>query len=175
ADQVGGPEAMRAITLQTGRVVPSEIHLKNGSGLEQDNKLSPRAVVGLFQAIQTELDTQNLTLATLFPTLGQDKGTVEKRHFPKATVVKTGTLWNTSGLAGMLPTRRYGPVWFAIMNRGDDFTDGFRNAQDRFLQDLIALWGTTDPTTATTVTADPGTVQRRKALDAFLQADFLSH
>lgn len=178
-DRLGGPEAIRKIAIQTGRISPKEIILKNGSGLEQNNKLSPRAVVGLFQAIQVELQPHHLTLETLFPVMGQDKGTVEKRQMPPATVVKTGTLWNTSGLAGMIQTRRYGPVWFAVMNRGEDYTDGFRNAQDRFLKSLVDYWGTdlerSDRPLPDPVMPDPATLQRRTLLNRFMQNDYLSH
>jgi serine-type D-Ala-D-Ala carboxypeptidase/endopeptidase (penicillin-binding protein 4) len=177
ADRVGGPEVIRNIAIQTGRLSPKEIILKNGSGLEQKNKLSPRAVVGLFQSIQAELQPHRLTLKNLFPVMGQDKGTVEKRYMPAATVVKTGTLWNTSGLAGMIQTQRYGPVWFAVMNRGEDYTDGFRNAQDRFLQSLVDYWGSDLGSTPLPdpPVADLASIQRHRVLDRFMQNDYLSH
>jgi serine-type D-Ala-D-Ala carboxypeptidase/endopeptidase (penicillin-binding protein 4) len=177
ADRLGGPEAIRNIAIQTERLSPQEIILKNGSGLEQNNKLSPRAVVGLFQAIQAELQPHHLTLETLFPVMGRDKGTVEKRHMPSATVVKTGTLWNTSGLAGVIQTQRYGPVWFAVMNRGEDYTDGFRNGQDRFLKSLVDYWGTGGEQTPLSdrAIADPANIQRHRVLDRFMQNDYMSH
>jgi serine-type D-Ala-D-Ala carboxypeptidase/endopeptidase (penicillin-binding protein 4) len=177
ADRLGGPEVIRKIAIQTGRLSPQEIILKNGSGLEQNNKLSPRAVVGLFQAIQVELQPHHLTLETLFPVMGQDKGTVEKRHIPSTTVVKTGTLWNTSGLAGVIQTQRYGPVWFAVMNRGEDYTDGFRNGQDRFLKRLVDYWGTGGEHTPLSdrAIADPANIQRHTVLDRFMQNDYMSH
>ena len=37
---------------------------------------------------------------------------------PTATVMKTGTLNDVSALAGVMPTRDRGLVWFAIINRG---------------------------------------------------------
>ncbi len=179
ATQVGGAAKIREIALATGRIAPKEIMLTNGSGLDQGNKLSPRAAVGLFQAIQAELQPQNLTLANLFPVMGQDKGTVEKRHMPEVTVLKTGTLWNTSCLAGVISTQKYGPVWFAVMNRGDDYTDGFRNAQDRFLQTLVQDWGidmAVAPLSASDpATLEPAAVQRRSLMDRFMQDHFLSH
>ncbi len=191
---VGGTEGLRATALQTGRVAPQEIVLTNGSGLGQDNKLSPRAVVGLLQAIQVELQPHNLTLADVFPVAGRDQGTVEKRTMPKTTVIKTGTLWNTSGLAGMIPTQRYGLVWFAIMNRGEDYTDGFRNGQDALLQKLAKQWGgppeaaipelssqrpplasTLSPASDNASSSNPADRQRHQLLDLFMQRDFLSH
>lgn len=192
---IGGAEGLRATALQTGRVAPQEVLLNNGSGLGQDNKLSPRAVVGLLQAIQVELQSRNLSLSDVFPVAGRDQGTVEKRTMPKATVIKTGTLWNTSGLAGVISTQRYGPVWFAIMNRGDDHTDGFREAQDGLLQKLAKQWGASPEAAVAKLrpqgpplesvalsqvsgnasSSDLANRQRRQSLDWFMQRDFLSH
>jgi serine-type D-Ala-D-Ala carboxypeptidase/endopeptidase (penicillin-binding protein 4) len=175
-EQLGGPDVLKRIALETGRVAPQEILLKNGSGLGQENKLSPRAMVGLFQAIQAELQGQPLSLGDVFPVMGHDLGTVEERQMPAATTVKTGTLWNTSGLAGVLQTQRYGPVWFAVMNSGNDFTDGFRKEQDRFLKRLAQHWGgeaiLPQPTG---MQRDPVTAQRLILVNQFMQADFLTH
>jgi D-alanyl-D-alanine carboxypeptidase/D-alanyl-D-alanine-endopeptidase (penicillin-binding protein 4) len=173
--QMGGPEVIQTIALQTERVAPAEVLIKNGSGLGQENQLSPRAVVGLLQGITAEIQPHGLTLADFFPVAGQDRGTFEKRTMPKATVAKTGTLWNTSGLAGVIPTKRYGPVWFAIMNQGDDYTDGFRSAQDQLLQSFVQHWGTSPPSASTTVLHSPTEQLRRQGVNRFMQNDFLSH
>jgi serine-type D-Ala-D-Ala carboxypeptidase/endopeptidase (penicillin-binding protein 4) len=180
---IGGAEGLRATALQTGRIAPKEITLTNGSGLGQDNKLSPRAVVGLLQAIQLELQPHHLSIADVFPVAGRDQGTVEKRKMPKATAIKTGTLWNTSGLAGMMSTQRHGPVWFAIMNQGEDYTDGFRSTQDELLQKLEKQWGaihshpefTALPQAPALSPIGPSDRQRHQAIDRFMQMDFLSH
>jgi hypothetical protein len=37
-------------------------------------------------------------------------------------------------------TRTHGPVWFALINQGDD-VGGFRGQQDALLQALIHHWG----------------------------------
>ena len=124
------------------RTLPTrEILIINGSGLGQENRLSPRAAAGLFQAIQRHLRPDKLTVADLFPVASRDLGTIKKRNLPNAAVVKTGTLWNVSALAGVLPTRAYGPVWFTIINGGPNHTEGFRREQDRFLQALRQRWG----------------------------------
>ncbi|MCG9892294.1 MAG: D-alanyl-D-alanine carboxypeptidase [Thermosynechococcaceae cyanobacterium MS004] len=190
AQLVGGAEVLNATALQTDQIAPKELALTNGSGLGQDNKLSPRAAVGLLQAIQAELSPHGLTLADVLPVSGRDRGTVEKRTFPTAAV-KTGTLWNTSGLAGVLTTQRYGRVWFAIMNDGDDYTDGFRNAQDTLLKKLAMQWGgvpksetqknkqPTDSQQPTAIAPAPQALpplysSRYQALDRFMQQDFLT-
>ena len=51
-------------------------------------------------------------------------------------MVKTGTLEDVSALAGAMPTQAQGPIWFAIMNVGED-VDGFSQEQDLLLQRLL--------------------------------------
>jgi serine-type D-Ala-D-Ala carboxypeptidase/endopeptidase (penicillin-binding protein 4) len=174
--RLGGADVLQKIALETGRIAPQEISLKNGSGLGQDNQLSPRAVVGLFQAVQAELQRHQLGLGDVFPVMGQDQGTVKERKMPAATIVKTGTLWNTSGLAGVLQTQRYGTVWFAVMNGGNDFTDGFRGEQDSFLKRLAQHWGgEVVLARPNLVQGNPVAAQRLQRIDQFMQDDFLSH
>ncbi|MGB8685905.1 MAG: D-alanyl-D-alanine carboxypeptidase, partial [Microcoleus sp.] len=62
------------------------------------------------------------------------------RHIPPYAVVKTGTLDSVIALAGAIPTRDRGLVWFAIINRGTDW-DSLRAQQDLFLQKLVQQWG----------------------------------
>jgi len=71
---------------------------------------------------------------------GRDRrGTMQTRRIPVATVVKTGTLNDVSALAGVMPTRARGLVWFAIVNRGTDVV-GLRAKQDSLLQHLLHQW-----------------------------------
>ena len=52
-----------------------------------------------------------------FPVAGRDRtGTMVDRNIPYGITVKTGTLWEVSALAGMIPTAERGPIWFAIIN-----------------------------------------------------------
>jgi D-alanyl-D-alanine carboxypeptidase/D-alanyl-D-alanine-endopeptidase (penicillin-binding protein 4) len=134
-------------------VPQAEILLSNGSGLGVENQISPRAVCTMFATLQRYLQANSLTLADLFPVSGRDKGTIEDRSIPKAAVVKTGTLNDVSTLAGVVPTRDRGLVWFAILNRGNDL-DGLRAQQDSLLQALVRQWGAVaSPPVAITPTA----------------------
>jgi D-alanyl-D-alanine carboxypeptidase/D-alanyl-D-alanine-endopeptidase (penicillin-binding protein 4) len=136
AESLGGAEVVRSVAAKTANVSPSEIILINGSGLGKENKISPRAVSSMFMALQREAGFNNLTLADLFPTSGFDhRGTIHSRKMPTATVMKTGTLNDVSALAGVVPTRDRGLVWFTIINRGSNIS-AFRNEQDKFLQTL---------------------------------------
>lgn len=140
ATSLGGGLAVARRAAAAAQVPDREIQLINGSGLGHENRISPRAATGMFQAIQGQLQRYNLTIADLFPMMGRDQGTVELRQLPPSAVVKTGTLWDVSALAGVIPTVKYGPVWFAIINRGEDI-EGFRNQQDQLLQSLTQQWG----------------------------------
>jgi D-alanyl-D-alanine carboxypeptidase/D-alanyl-D-alanine-endopeptidase (penicillin-binding protein 4) len=137
AESVGGANVVAATAANLARVPQSEILLINGSGLGKENRISPRAVCAMYMALQREAFPHNLTLADLFPTSGFDhRGTVHARHLPNATVIKTGTLNEVSALAGVVPTRDRGLVWFAIINRGGS-VPAFRAEQDKFLQQLV--------------------------------------
>jgi D-alanyl-D-alanine carboxypeptidase/D-alanyl-D-alanine-endopeptidase (penicillin-binding protein 4) len=141
ARSLGGGPIVARLASQGAGVPQGEIRLVNGSGLGVENQISPRAVVAMFGKIQRYLQPYNLTVADLFPISGSDRhGTLETRRIPVHTVVKTGTLNDVSALAGAIPTRDRGLVWFAIINRGVGF-ESFRTQQDRLLQSLIKDWG----------------------------------
>ncbi|HEY9858042.1 MAG TPA: D-alanyl-D-alanine carboxypeptidase [Candidatus Obscuribacterales bacterium] len=140
AASVGGAPVVAAQAAKAAGVPQAEIQLINGSGLGPENQISPRAVCAMFMAIENYLKPQQMTVADLFPVSGRDGGTLEDRNIPVASVVKTGTLWDVSTLAGTLPTRDRGLIWFAILNRGEDL-DGLRNRQDQLLQNLLEQWG----------------------------------
>ncbi len=136
ADSVGGADVVSTTASQLARFPKSEILLINGSGLGKENRISPRGVCAMFMALQREASSYKLTLADLFPTSGLDhRGTIHSRHMPKATVMKTGTLNDVSALAGVVPTRDRGLVWFTIINRGGNVS-AFRTEQDKLLQHL---------------------------------------
>lgn len=137
ADTVGGAYVVQSTAAKLASVPDSEIQLINGSGLGIQNRISPRAVCALFMAVQREAVAHQLTLTDLFPMSGLDhRGTTHSRHIPAATVIKTGTLNDVSALAGVMPTRDRGLVWFAILNRGFSVS-AFRNNQDQLLQHLL--------------------------------------
>jgi serine-type D-Ala-D-Ala carboxypeptidase/endopeptidase (penicillin-binding protein 4) len=141
ADALGGAAVVAETAAREAAVPPEEIQLINGSGLGEENRISPRAACAMFVAIQRHLLPLGLNIGDVFPVMGRDIGTLEDRQMPQASAVKTGTLWNVSALVGVLPTRDQGLVWFAIVNGGGDYTDNFRAAQDTLLQTLQQQWG----------------------------------
>jgi D-alanyl-D-alanine carboxypeptidase/D-alanyl-D-alanine-endopeptidase (penicillin-binding protein 4) len=141
ARSVGGAQATAQVAANSAGVPIDEIQLVNGSGLGVENRISPRAATALLMAVDRFLQPHQLTVADLFPVSGRDKrGTMQARKIPVGAAIKTGTLRDVSALAGVLPTRDRGQVWFAIINRGGD-VEGFRAQQDQLLGQLTQKWG----------------------------------
>lgn len=170
AVQLGGAATVGQQAAIAANVPPEEIQLVNGSGLSPENRLSPRAVAGLFQGIQTLLQAHKLPISDVFPVAGENRGTLEWRSLPAGTVAKTGTLWNVSALAGMIPTQKYGLTWFTILNQGAGVED-FRQQQDKLLQTLRQQLG--EPTaTEIQPSSSPerlGQVERNQVLSTAAQ------
>ncbi|MDG2991710.1 D-alanyl-D-alanine carboxypeptidase [Candidatus Synechococcus calcipolaris G9] len=136
ADMVGGGPVLGPKVAEMIGVPTQEIQLINGSGLGDENRISPRAACGMFQMLQTQLGAQNLSLADILPMAGRDGGTLDYRTLPQSTLVKTGTLWNVSALTGIIPTQKYGTVCFSIINGGPHL-DGFRQEQENLVQGFM--------------------------------------
>jgi D-alanyl-D-alanine carboxypeptidase/D-alanyl-D-alanine-endopeptidase (penicillin-binding protein 4) len=141
---LGGTSHMVQLAAVAAQVPTDDVRLINGSGLGPENQLSARTVCALFSAIHRLVTPARLTVADIFPVAGFDRGTIRRRHLPVYTVVKTGTLRRVATLAGVIFTRTYGPVWFALLNQGGNLW-GFRTQQDALLQQLIERWGAADP------------------------------
>ncbi len=137
---VGGAKKVQQIAAWSAGVPQAEIQLINGSGLGEENRVSPRAASAMLRAIQRHLQTSKWNIADLFPVSGRDRGTLEDRNIPQGAVVKTGTLYDTIALSGVLPTKEYGLVWFTLINRGTNW-ERLRREQDVFLQQIIQRLG----------------------------------
>ena len=160
ARDVGGADVVARVAAKAANVPADEIQLINGSGLGVGNRISPRAAVSLFIALEHQLESTGVSVSDLFPVAGRDRnGTMQWRNIPEGVTVKTGTLAQVSALAGIIPTQERGPVWFAILNYGNNF-ERFRVEQDRLLQQLANHWQVlpdkvTPPTTQDIYLGDP--------------------
>ena len=149
ANTLGGPIAVMEKVEEAAGVIPGEIALINGSGLGEENRISPRAAVAMMQKIQSLLRSsasekgQPYTISDIFPIAGADGGTVEDRGIPSNAVVKTGSLAVVSALAGALPTKNRGLVWFSLLNYGSGL-ENLRSRQDNVLTALEQQWGKAD-------------------------------
>lgn len=140
ATSAGGAKVVAKKAAESAGVPVSEIQLFNGSGLHYENRISPRAATALFKAIENYLKPYNMTIADVFAVVGEDKGILSPRPLPNMAVVKSGSLDNTSALAGALPTQNKGIVWFAIMNDKGDLVN-FRKQQENVLNGFVNQWG----------------------------------
>jgi serine-type D-Ala-D-Ala carboxypeptidase/endopeptidase (penicillin-binding protein 4) len=141
ADLLGGAPAVAKQAAAVARVPAIEITLENGSGLGTNNQISPRAVTQMMLTIQSYLQDKQLNVGNLFPVVGRDVGTLKGRSLPANSVVKTGTLDEVSALAGVVPTRDRGLIWFTIINYGTGNLNVFHEQQDALLQRLQQKWG----------------------------------
>ncbi|MGB5633280.1 MAG: D-alanyl-D-alanine carboxypeptidase [Waterburya sp.] len=140
ADLVGGADQVAQVSAEIAGFAITEIELVNGSGLGEENRISPRAVCQMLMAIDRLLKSHSFSTADLFPTAGRDiVGTVQDRGLPKSTTIKTGTLDNVSALAGVIPTSDRGNVYFSIINYGYQ-VKYFRQRQDILLNELVLTW-----------------------------------
>ena len=140
ADSLGGADQLGKLVAQIAQFPPAEINLINGSGLGEANRISPRAVCQMLLAIEQLLKPNSLVIADLFPTAGRDLvGTLKSRGLPRGTTVKTGTLDRVSALAGVIPTKHHGNVYFSIINYGSQY-EYFRQRQDWLLNELVQKW-----------------------------------
>lgn len=142
ARNLGGPQITAQIAAQSADIPPAEIQMVNGSGLGVENRISPRAVCAMLTTVDRFLQPHKLSVDDIFPVSGREhRGTMQARKLPLGTAIKTGTLNTVSALAGRMPTRDRGQVWFSIINWGGD-VEGFRVQQDELLARLSQGWGT---------------------------------
>lgn len=145
ADSLGGASVISAKVSELTKIPPEEIQLSNGSGLGMENRLSGRAVTTTLIATQRYLQARQFTIADVYPVIGRDGGTLKGRQTPPGTIVKTGTLNEVSALAGVLPTRDRGLVWFSIINLGGGDIGNFHQQQDLLLSRVQQSWGEAVP------------------------------
>jgi serine-type D-Ala-D-Ala carboxypeptidase/endopeptidase (penicillin-binding protein 4) len=148
ADLVGGADRVAQSSAEIAGFPATEIKLVNGSGLGEENKISPRAVCQMLMASDRLLQSHNYSVADLFPTAGRDLvGTVRDRDLSKGITIKTGTLDNVSALAGVIPTKdkskgateKHLNVYFSIINYGRP-VQYFRQQQDNLVKKLVQPW-----------------------------------
>jgi serine-type D-Ala-D-Ala carboxypeptidase/endopeptidase (penicillin-binding protein 4) len=145
ASNLGGSRAVMQTVIKVSEISPQEISLINGSGLGQQNQISPHAMAAILIALHKRAQVEGLTLADLLPVSNCRCGTIDSRNLPEGSIVKTGTLSDVSTLAGVIQTRDRGPVWFAIINRGNGDIDFFHRLQDQVLRTLTTKWGQPKP------------------------------
>jgi serine-type D-Ala-D-Ala carboxypeptidase/endopeptidase (penicillin-binding protein 4) len=146
-ESVGGPRGVEAFLVRDLGISPSDITISRTSGLDY-NRITPRATVMMFRELVFWLNLNNMQPQDVLPVAGVDAGTLARRftgqEYRGAVIGKTGTLPATDGgistLAGIIYTRDYGPVLFAIFNTKGPVST-YRRLQDDFLKGFIAESG----------------------------------
>jgi D-alanyl-D-alanine carboxypeptidase/D-alanyl-D-alanine-endopeptidase (penicillin-binding protein 4) len=145
AENIGGAPAVEAIARShLPPALRGQVTIANAAGAGEDNRMSPRAAVALLQALAAELTRRGLSFVDVLPVSGIDRGTLEKRlpdH--RGTVVgKTGTFGSVgaSALVGVVRTRRWGTVTFAILDSWVPVPEA-RRRQDAFVRALLDAGG----------------------------------
>jgi D-alanyl-D-alanine carboxypeptidase/D-alanyl-D-alanine-endopeptidase (penicillin-binding protein 4) len=141
SDAIGGPHVVETIARS---VVPEalrgEITIDNGAGGGSTNRLSPRAATAILRALDARLTALHGTITDVLPVSGVDPGTLKERLLDhrRFVVGKTGTFGSqgASALVGLLRSRRYGTVAFAVLDHGVAVPDA-RKRQDAFVRALI--------------------------------------
>jgi len=143
SQQIGGPRNVERITREAvPQRMRSRVVIDNAAGGGRTNRLSPSAAVAIFRALDRTLAAHRLSLSDVLPVAGIDSGTLENRFDTSthlgAVVGKTGTLPSVavSALAGVAYTKRYGRVFFAILNKGLPILKA-RKKQDAFVRGLL--------------------------------------
>ena len=145
SERIGGPaEVQRIARARLPKSWQDEVLIDNAAGAGQTNRMSPRAVVALLRALDRELGRARLSMPDALPVSGLDRGTLERR-FPEhraMLVGKTGTFGDVgaSALVGMVQTRRWGTVTFAILNSWVPVREA-RRRQDAFVRALLDTGG----------------------------------
>jgi D-alanyl-D-alanine carboxypeptidase/D-alanyl-D-alanine-endopeptidase (penicillin-binding protein 4) len=147
SDRIGGPQAVEAIARKhLPAALSSEVTITNAAGAEELNRLSPRAAVALLWALRKQLRASGKDLPDVLPVNGLDAGTLKKRlddePYRARIVGKTGTFGSvgSSDLVGVLHTKKYGDVAFAVLNSWLPVPEA-RERQDAFLRALIDATG----------------------------------
>jgi D-alanyl-D-alanine carboxypeptidase/D-alanyl-D-alanine-endopeptidase (penicillin-binding protein 4) len=141
-DGLGGPQSVRRQLINTFGISQDEIRLASLSGLGV-NRVTPRAMMKIFRALQTELQKNSLSPSDIMAVAGIDPGTLEDRFTGPAwqgsVIAKTGTLVRTDGgassLVGQMNTANGEVLLFVIMNQRGSVVR-FRENQDSLVMQV---------------------------------------
>lgn len=140
ADSIGGAGSVQSIVRRRlPAMPPEELVIENGAGAGTTNRLSARAAAALVRELKRECERTGHRLTDVLPVSGIDPGTLDDRLPERRGVVvgKTGTYGDVgaSALVGMLRSRRYGYVSFAVLNSFVAVPEA-RKRQDAFVRGL---------------------------------------
>jgi D-alanyl-D-alanine carboxypeptidase/D-alanyl-D-alanine-endopeptidase (penicillin-binding protein 4) len=139
ADSVGGVYGVQNIVIREAKIPFEEFQIASTSGLGV-NRVTPRAMMKIFRALQNELVKNKLSPTDIMPVAGIDEGTLKNRftdYRSRGSVIgKTGTLPQTdngvSSLVGQMATAKGEILYFVIFNQRGNVSR-FRDYQNDFV------------------------------------------
>ena len=148
--QLGGADKFENFLADRYNKKSDLIYLYNGSGLPQfingtrfDNYSTCAVTAELIGALKYSAEDQEIKLSDVVAVPGSDAGTFRNRTFPSdyknSFMGKTGTLTNTSNLAGALSTQN-GFSFYGIFNEGKDI-EGAKKVQTEMIRSLMTDLG----------------------------------
>lgn len=133
---LGGKTKFEEFILQELNETRNDIYFYTGSGLG-NNYTTCNITLKLIQKLASEIKSLNLKLEDLISVAGIDEGTLKTRFKTKSTqdkvIAKTGTLRDTSTLAGFLGTDHHP---FVILNHSYSAWNA-KEVQNKFVEKLI--------------------------------------
>lgn len=147
-EALGGPATVQQELQAEFKLQPHELQISHTSGLDY-NRITLRASLAIQRKMIRLLAKHHMKMEDIVPVAGVDSGTLATRFRSEdmrgAVVGKTGTLNVTdngvSALQGVVYTRRFGPVMYALFNMGGN-VHYFRKLQDEFLKEALTELGT---------------------------------
>ncbi|MDQ4121991.1 MAG: D-alanyl-D-alanine carboxypeptidase [Acidobacteriota bacterium] len=138
-DTVGGTYGVQNIVIREAKIPFEEFQIASTSGLGV-NRVTPRAMMKVFRALQNELVKNKLSPTDIMPVAGIDEGTLKNRftdYRSRGSVIgKTGTLPQTdsgaSSLVGQMATAKGEILYFVIFNQRGNVSR-FRDYQNNFV------------------------------------------
>jgi len=138
-DSVGGIYGVQNIVIREAKIPFEEFQIASTSGLGV-NRVTPRAMMKVFRALQNELVKNKLSPTDIMPVAGIDEGTLKNRftdYRSRGSVIgKTGTLPQTdsgvSSLVGQMATAKGEILYFVIFNQRGNVSR-FRDYQNSFV------------------------------------------
>lgn len=148
--QLGGEAKFENYLEQRYGKSSESIHFYTGSGLpvllngiRKDNYATCEIIIELITILKNLTERKGMKLEDIVAVPGSDGGTFSKRNFPadfkNSFVAKTGTLVNTSTLAGAMSTKN-GISFFGIFNQTTNITAAV-NVQNEMITSLMQEMG----------------------------------
>jgi len=141
----GGMRAVEQFLLRDVGVSPSEIRLRDGSGLSARNRLSAGALIRVFEFMASSPHWEDFW--STLPEAGNRRELGRMSGSPAARNLraKTGTMEGVSALSGMVRTRSGERVLFSILANGVSSEYRAKRVEDRLGIRLASLTRAVDP------------------------------